>query len=371
MKKETRICHLTSVHPPFDIRILIKECATLSEAGYQVHLVYLGASKCVAQNVIMHSAGDMPQSRLVRILVGSWKVFRRAWSLNADIYHFHDPELIFAGLLFKMLSKKVIYDVHEDVPKQILSKEWIPDAAKKLISRTTQVIEDFAVGFFDAVVAVTPSIAARFSGKCKNTITINNYPLDYEITPDASGWKNKERAVCYIGGISQIRGIDEMLEAIRLTESKLILAGEFYPSELEIRQREKDGWRNTEYQGVVPRSGLKPILARSMAGLVLFHPVPNHIDARPNKIFEYMAAGIPVIGSDFPRWREIIVNGNCGICVDPLSPLAIADAIKWLVEHPEEAAEMGRNGRRLVKEEYNWEREKGKLLALYNQLQPT
>jgi len=105
-----------------------------------------------------------------------------------------------------------------------------------------------------------------------------------------------------------------------------------------------------------------------MAGLVLYHPVPNHTDAQPNKLFEYMSAGIPVISSNFPLWKEIVEGHQCGICVDPLKPDEIAKAIQWILDNPEKAKKMGENGRRAVEEKYNHTVEEKKLLTLYKLL---
>jgi len=118
-------------------------------------------------------------------------------------------------------------------------------------------------------------------------------------------------------------------------------------------------------QGFVSRKDVAKLMGDSRMGLVLFHPAPNHIAAQPNKLFEYMSAGIPVIASDFPLWRQIVESSNCGLLVDPLNPQSIADAICWLIEHPKEAEEMGRCGREAVEREYNWGHEEAKLLSFY------
>jgi len=129
------------------------------------------------------------------------------------------------------------------------------------------------------------------------------------------------------------------------------------------------GWQAVNEHGFVDRAGvLRQVLGRSVAGLVTFHPLPNHIDAQPNKMFEYMSAGIPVIASDFPLWREIVLGNQCGLCVNPMDPAAIAKAIDHLVQHPDEGRRMGENGRRAVLERYNWSMEEVKLLAFYKQI---
>ena len=180
-------------------------------------------------------------------------------------------------------------------------------------------------------------------------------------------WKNKGKTVCYVGGIAGIRGAFEMVEAIGKTKYRLLLAGDFEPG-LENKLKQTPGWRQVEALGFVDREGVRTMMARSMAGMVLFHPEPNHIDAQPNKMFEYMSAGIPVIASNFPLWREIIEGAECGICVDPLNTEEIAGAIRFIVEHPVEAEQMGKNGRRAVEERYNWGMEEKKLLGIYSGL---
>jgi len=150
--------------------------------------------------------------------------------------------------------------------------------------------------------------------------------------------------------------------------ARLQLAGQFSERDLQQRVQALPGWERVDALGFVDRTGVREVLGRSMAGLVTFLPAPNHIDAQPNKMFEYMSAGIPVIASDFPLWREIIAGNDCGLLVDPLFPEKIAEAIDYLVTHPEDAERMGRNGRKAVLERYNWQNEERKLLEFYERV---
>jgi glycosyltransferase involved in cell wall biosynthesis len=120
--------------------------------------------------------------------------------------------------------------------------------------------------------------------------------------------------------------------------------------------------------GFLSRQEVKTLLAESMAGIVTFLPVPNHIDAQPNKMFEYMSAGLPVIGSHFPLWKEIIEGNNCGICVDPNQPEEIGKAIQYIFDHPKEAENMGINGIKAIEEKYNWRAEEQKLISTYQSI---
>jgi glycosyltransferase involved in cell wall biosynthesis len=107
------------------------------------------------------------------------------------------------------------------------------------------------------------------------------------------------------------------------------------------------------------------MLARSSVGLVTLHPRLNYVDSQPIKMFEYMAAGVPVVCSSFPLWRGIVEGHRCGICVDPMNPGEIAAAIDRLASSPGEVEEMGRRGREAVRERFNWAVEEAKLLDLY------
>jgi len=171
--------------------------------------------------------------------------------------------------------------------------------------------------------------------------------------------------VCYVGGLLVRRGVFELIEAIRRTDVRLLLVGRYAPADLSETCRRQNGWERVEALGFLDRAGVVDVLGRSRAGLVLLQPYANYLDSLPVKLFEYMAAGIPAIVSDFPFWKTIVADNDCGLCVDSFDAQAVAKAIQLMVDHPEEAQRMGENGRRLVIERYNWGIEAGKLLKAY------
>ncbi|EQM72357.1 hypothetical protein L686_05840 [Stutzerimonas stutzeri MF28] len=154
--------------------------------------------------------------------------------------------------------------------------------------------------------------------------------------------------------------------ALVTSGAKLQLVGKFSESQVEKEAKASRGWGQVDEHGFMNRKQVAEILSGSVAGIVTFLPAPNHIDAQPNKMFEYMSAGVPVIASNFPLWKEIIEGNACGVCVDPLDPMAIAGAIDDLVRNPEKAERMGRNGQQAVQQRYNWKVEERKLLELYS-----
>ncbi|MDO4232199.1 MAG: glycosyltransferase [Lautropia sp.] len=174
--------------------------------------------------------------------------------------------------------------------------------------------------------------------------------------------------VVYVGGISRIRGINEAVQAIELADVRLILAGKFKTDAEKQEAAALPGWSRVEYLGWVDRDGIRNALARSFAGLCTLYPVPNHLNAEPIKLFEYMAAGIPSIVSTIPDWMPYVEKHDAGLCVDPMDIEAIAEAIRFLRDNPERARQMGENGRRAVLEHYNWDTQAERLKQLYHEI---
>lgn len=365
-----RTGHLTSAHSPFDTRIFHKECRALVEAGYEVVLVAPHDRDEVVEGVRIRAL-PRPRGRAARMTCTVGQVLRAALAEDAAIYHFHDPELIPVGLLLKLRGKQVVYDVHEDLPRQILSKHWIPRRLRTPIARLMEGLEAVSVRAYDGISAATPAIARRFPET--KTVTVQNFPLIGELA-DAGAKPYSERGlmIAYVGGIAAIRGARETVEAMELLPAslgaQLLLAGSFSPPNLETELQQMPGWRRVRFLGWRGREDIRSLLAEARIGLVTLHPVKNYLDSYPVKLFEYMSAGLPVIASDFPLWRKIVEGAKCGVLVDPLDPRAIAEAIQWLLEHPREAEAMGRRGREAVLAHYNWDGEAEKLLALYKRL---
>ncbi|MDM5177339.1 glycosyltransferase family 4 protein [Massilia sp. DJPM01] len=364
------IAHLTSAHPRRDTRIFVKQCRTLARQGYRVTLVVAdGLGDEHDSGVHISDVGHSP-GRVGRMLASTRRVLRRARQIDADIYHLHDPELIPAGLRLKRLGKIVIFDAHEDLPLQLLGKPYLTPLLRRLLAAACAVAERHACRRFDAIVAATPFIRDKFLRINPNTVDVNNYPLPGEFDADAP-WREKRQEVCYVGSLSALRGIGELVEAAHLLQSpaRITLAGRFSEVALENALSALPGWQRLNRPGHLDREGVRAVMARALAGLVTLHPEPNYLDALPVKMFEYMAAGIPVIASDIPLWRAIIQNHQCGVCVDPLDPAAIAAAIDYFVRNPQIARRMGRNGRRAILEKYNWPAESEKLIQLYQDVQ--
>jgi len=365
------VAHLSSVHPSRDVRIFLKECRSIREKlNADVYFVVPEERDYINEGINI-LAVKTSKTRLSRILLTPAKVYIRARKINPDIVHFHDPELIVIGILFRIFGKKVIYDVHEDLPKDILSKDWIHPFLRYPVSWLAALTEWIGSRlFFSGIVPATPTIGARFPQR--KVALVQNYPkIDEFLTLEECAWNRRKKQLVYVGVIDINRGAIENVRALEFLEDqdvRLLLAGPFSNNSLRKKCESLVGWRLIDYYPWLTRQEVIEALAQSIAGLVVLHPTPAYVDSLPIKMFEYMLAGIPVIASDFPLWRKIIEENDCGILVNPLKPEETADAIRWVVDNPKLAEEMGGKGRKLVEEKYNWGNEEKKLLGLYRKL---
>jgi len=366
-KGRVKICILTSVHPPFDVRIFHKQAKTLIKAGYGVVLI---AQHTKEETVDGVKIVPLPKAkhRFERMTKVVWKLFRLALKEKANVYHFHDPELILIGVGLKLLGKKVIYDVHEDVPKDILAKDWAGNfMIRKTISFIFDGLERFSSVFFDSVISATPDIAKKFNPT--KTILLRNMPiLELIDTVKPASRKRDKSIVIYAGGLSRVRGIKEIIQAMELVKAKaeLWLLGKWKSEEFKKQCEILEGWEYTKYLGYKEIEHVYSYMKNANIGIVNFLPQPHNINSLPNKPFEYMACSVPIVMSNFPYWEEMFKG--CAIFCNSQEPRDIAKKIDFLLAHPQEAERIGRSGRQVILEKYNWENESKKLIKMYQDL---
>ena len=358
-----RICMVSSLHPADDPRIVEKEARALAAAGHQVTVV--------ARPPAPPDPGSIEFKLLDLKSVAGWKgrwaagraALALARSAKPEAIQFHDPELILPALAMRSPSGSVVYDVHEDVPADIRSKQWIPRPLRPGVAALAGLVERATARRFDAIVAATPTIAERFARHGGRVVLVRN-SVKLEEFSQAVQQAPRQRQAVYVGRISFDRGLVEMAEACAAISLPLAIAG-------TIGAAEK-GWLECKSQGVswrgkLDRAGVAALLAESSVGISLLHAEPNYLHAFPTKLFEYMAAGLPIVTSDLPASKAIVEQAGCGLVVAPGDARVLQQALLKLADG-EAAAAMGRHGRAAVARDYNWTDDAAALVVLYERL---
>jgi glycosyltransferase involved in cell wall biosynthesis len=371
---EGSVCILTSAHAPTDIRIFAKEARSLREAGYKVTLVALSDGAGGVKEGINVVTLPHPKNRLGRFLSGP-RLLREALRTKARFYHFHDPDLLPIGAALKLFSRsRVIYDVHEHYPNAILHKYWIPSALRNSIAIVFQCIERLIVPMLDAVVYTTPIVGERYLRLSRRAVRIENYPR-IDAFPIQNG-TGRSRGVVFCGKVAPERGVEQLLDAVALLDDHerpdVTFLGDFESD--EYRESVMDRLHHLGLSAKVTIAApvsykdLGTALQDFRVGVVLYQPTPNNMSCLPNKLFEYMAAAIPVLASDFPLYREVIQAAECGVVVDPTQTVDIAAELRKMVKDDDIWRERGLRGRQAFRSDFNWNKEGDRLVQLYSDL---
>ncbi|MBN2019150.1 MAG: glycosyltransferase family 4 protein [Sedimentisphaerales bacterium] len=362
-----KICQISTVHPLNDNRVFHKECRTLVRAGHNVTLIITHDrnEKLEGINIV---ALKKRKNRLSRMVLGTFEALCYALKEKADVYHFHDPELIPAGILLKLAGKKVVYDVHENTSQQILNKEWLGGIfTRRMASCFAGFAEGLSKIFFDVIIAARPDIAEHWNCS-KVRVVINAAALEtIDKAPEIE--ISKPRAVViYAGGLTYIRGIKQLIEAMEIIGDKaqLWLIGKWEDEKFKAECEKLPGFKHVKSLGYMIVGQVYSYMKKSDIAVVTFLPVPNHLTTLPNKPFEYMACCLPVIMSDFEYWKKIF--GENVLYANPKSSEQIAKQIEKLLNDKSLRQILGQKGRKLVEEKYSWEAESKKLFEIYNSL---
>ncbi len=368
-----RICHITSVHPRYDIRICEKECISLVNAGYEVYLVVNDDMPDeIYKGIHIVSTGVKDNGRMARIVRAPKRVLKKALEIDAEVYHLHDPELLMISDKLSGTRKKVVFDAHEDTEKQIETKRWIPGFLRKIVSESFGLYSHGKFKRMAGLISVTPSIVEKLKQYNKNAVLVTNFPIINDMN-GTSGNKLKieqEKYVFFAGGISEQWCHENIAKAVdKINGVHYIFAGKDQGNYVEriVENRGKTAY----YLGLLPHDAVKQYYKEAIAGMAILKTdtqVGRDGTLGNTKLFEVMEAGRPVICSDLKLWREIVEKYSCGICVDSDDIDAIADAIRYLSEHIDESNKMGDNGRRAVEMEFNWSTQEKTLYAFYENI---
>ena len=364
-KQRNRVAHVSSAHPWTDNRVHLREAVSLQDAGYDVVLIAVESSEKVQlSSVTVKLIPRRP--RLRRLTFSSVEAAFLAIRSQASVVHLHDPELIWAIPLFRALGRKVIFDAHEDLPSQIMDKHYLPKPLRSAVARAAGILTWIASSS-DHVIAATETIARRFP--LAKTTVVKNYPRLRQQDVDLPALHDRPLHAVYVGAISDTRGARIMAAAVDddafPSDWKLSLAGHFVPTSTADLFSDVRHVERTEVHGKVSPAEARDLLVQARVGLVVLQDTVAYRDSLPTKMFEYMAAGLPVIASDFPLWRSILEPLDCATFVDETSSEAVARAVSAYSNDVELLHRHGRNAKRAALAELNWTSQEKTLLAVY------
>lgn len=368
MEQRKRIVMMANPgHRAFDPRVFQKEARSLAQAGFDVTFLVPHDKDEERDGVKIVSVPRYPKG-WKKLVTSPWLLYKRALKLPKDaIFHLHDSELLWIGVFLKLRGRRVIYDAHEDTPEQISYQHWIPKIFRRPYAWFYYLLEKLCGRVFDAIIIAEPVIGKYFP-PAKTTL-VRNFPIVSDFPEPDHPYLQRSKNVIYVGLVSRARGAIEMAEAARIANAgkdfKMIFGGDFSPEQL---RDEIVGKYPVECIGWMAVGQVIQLMMNARAGMIVAHPIERYKTNYPVKTFEYMAAGMPVIASKFGESGSFVEEAAGGILVDPLKPAEIADAIQKILANPEEAAQMGKRGRQLILEKYNWEREALQLIGLYKRL---
>ncbi|MFQ5423540.1 MAG: glycosyltransferase family 4 protein [Phycisphaerae bacterium] len=370
-----RVCHVSTVHPASDVRVFHRECCSLARAGYDVHLV-IGALRSSVQSGVHIHAIRRVRRRFWRMLVMPWVALRSALKTNARIYHLHDPELMPVGFVLRwILSKRVVYDIHEAVPRQIMSKEWLPRWARRTVAGTYRSLERLLTPGLAIVLANEGSVGDYAA----SAYLVQNYPLLNPRYVDLGNKHTKKPVppmLVYLGGVSRQRGGDVYLRLARRLmqrqhDFRMLIIGphsEEYGRSLRSTIESWDLGDRVTLTGRMDYDQAMEVVSRATIGLCLLLPVPNYMSCLATKILEYMMLGTPVLASSFDCWRRYVEGERVGLMADPCDIDDVVATCERLLARKDELLAMGRRGAAAVRERYNWASELDNLKRCYDDL---
>jgi glycosyltransferase involved in cell wall biosynthesis len=371
------VCLLTNVHHPLDPRIFYKQALSLVRAGHRVVVVGPGPADLAGwrEGVEIRTV-PLPRSAWGR-LRNLGRVWRAGWQVRAQVYHFHDPELLPAGLLLRLLGREACYDVHEHFPQVARVRAWVPRWLRRPLSALVDRVERLSARGLSGVVGVVEEQGDRF--RHRPFVAVRNFPR-LEWFPPANGQPRLGAELIHVGSLSEDRGallLPEIMRRLGQTHPwvRLLALGSFHSAAAERTFRERLRAYGLEARvecrtSEVPYHALGPLIRASRIGLIPGQASPKNLAPFvPTKLFEYLACGLPVVASALPSIQGFYAAADWGILVEPADPAAHARAIAHLLDHPEEAVAKGARGRLAVETRYNWAQEEQKLLAFYTRLE--
>jgi len=387
-----KICFLADKHNLFDDRIYWKMAVPLVKRGYEVHYLLIGKKneKGITKEGVhfeILKIKTFSKNRYLNFILKNLnpnnnykKLYDKAKDVNADIYHFHDLWINKIGNKLKKLKNNpvVFYDAREPYAEDYISYTNLTGILKKGIELFAFFVdkwEKHQSKYYNLVISNEEIVRNNFRrvlGESKSEV-LYNFTDNYNLY-NGRDLSRKKYDFIYSGGITKLRGALKILEALMLAVKtipniKVVFVGSYSPESLRNEMQNfinrNNLNKNVELHSFVNYSEISNYYNNSKIGLVTLLNSPTFEVSMPIKVFEYMAFGMPIIGSDFGHIKEYIEKENCGITVDPKNVEEISNAMIKLLTNFELYKLFSENGRSATIKKYKWDFEFEKLIGFY------
>lgn len=358
------VAHVSSAHPWTDNRVHLRESASTA-SRYRTLLVAVDSPTTVSETGV--TVVTIPRRpRLRRVFVSTLQVVILAAASGAKVVHMHDPELVWGIPFLRLLGRKVIFDAHEDLPDQFRNRHYLPESLHGITRVLAHAVIAVA-SLSDHIIAATTHVGSRYP--TRKTSVVHNFPRLRVAELDLAPIDARPMRATYIGAVSENRGSETMRLAVDQPDFpsgwQLHLAGPFRPPRLADSFVDVEAAGRTVVHGVLSPEVARDLLLESRVGIVVLQPTDAYRHALPTKMFEYMAAGIPVIASDFPVWVDLLDEFDCATFITPDDPQALAEAVRRYADDTELLERHSANARRAAVEAFDWTTEEQTLLDVY------
>ncbi|WP_057908780.1 glycosyltransferase family 4 protein [Latilactobacillus graminis] len=374
MRNEQTIMMISAVHVWTDTRIYFKEAQSLAQAGHRV-IFYAQDFKSPKPDDVNLEMHYLPKRRRFMRWRHWWTLYHAYDQQPVTWLHIHDPELLVVGWLLKWRfgdRLNIVYDMHEHLPAAILTKPWIPHGLRRLAASLFAKIEKGLMKSCHTVIFAEIAYKQYYQTLNLKKVDVLNYPLK---TPRKPSDKQPQAPfiLVYVGVLTAQRGLDNMLNALDVLVNQMALnvqlklVGPLNDDERRLAKliSTKHLGANCQLTGRLPYDALEAIYQSADIGLCLLTPTPNNVNSVSTKLFEYMAASLPIVASDFQNFKSLFQQYPCGVVVKPDDAQVVANLIKAMLIAPKRRKQYGETGRKAFEQVFNWESEAQKLLAIY------
>lgn len=377
------------MHDWKDDRIYERACTGLAKLGHEVLLV---ASPEMSHYVSDQGRSGSEKSSLIngvevhwirqrkgikRRVFSSFEATRKAMSLDPDIIHFHDPDLLPFMWYARLRGHRVLYDIHENYSSRFAGRKLLPESLLLFAKRAFIGIENFFIARYTGNIFVTASLQKLRGSGSKRSVVIGNLPylsLLKEIKfPEE---KYDDITIVTSGIINSARNAFQTLQAAQVLKTrgvgvKFLFCGKYPPG---FEDMMTEFVNENQLEDMVSIQGMLPYLdnfnrvGKAHLGCVFYEDNDNNRIGLPNRAFEYMFSGIAILGDDFQEIRRLIEETECGVIVRSDNPESLADSIEQVVSRPEILTILGKNGRKAVLDQYNFETALNQLELFYKEI---